>query len=109
MIIWKGLGFLVAVITFLVSLGAQLITETMTNDENYYQENSIPLAISILLSGIINGFLGKWINNTKPKILIDKETGEEVILKNNHSFFFIPMEYWSIILVIGSVLILIFK
>ena len=109
MIIWTRLGFLVLVITFLLSLGAEIITESMTNDENYYQENSLPFAVAILLSGIINGFLGKWLNNEKSKILIDKETGKEVILKNNHSLFFIPMEYWGVILVIGSVLILIFK
>lgn len=109
MIIWKGLGFLVAVITFLLSLVMEVVTESITNNEMYYQENSLPLAIAILLSGIINGVLGKRLNKQKARTLIDKETGEEVILKNDHSLFFIPMEYWGIILCVGAVLILFFK
>ncbi len=29
------------------------------------------------------------------KILIDPETGEEVLLKSSHSLFFIPIKYWT--------------
>ena len=67
------------------------------------------MALALLVAGIIIGPLGKWLNNRKAKILIDKETGEEVVVTNNNSLFFIPMEYWGIILIVSSALVFFFK
>ncbi|WP_434352591.1 hypothetical protein VH441_05055 [Psychrobacter sp. HD31] len=98
MIIWNGWGFLVAVITFGCSFLLEWFSEKMMGSETYYQENSAPLAIALLLAGLISGFLGNWLNTRKAKVFIDKETGQEVIMKDKHSLFFIPMEHWGIIL-----------
>jgi len=108
MLIWKGYGFLVGVITFLSSLVAQLICEYYTKDETYYTSHNAPLAYALVAAGIINGFLGNSLNNRKTKTYIDKETREEIVIKNDNSFFFIPMEYWSIILIIAAFLVLIY-
>ncbi len=109
MIIWKGWGFLVVVIVFSTSLVAEFISESITNDENYYQENSFPLSLALLTAGIINDLLGKWLNTRKTKVFIEKDTGKEIVIKNTHSLFFITMEYWGVILAVSSVLVYILK
>ena len=109
MIVWKGWGFLVAVIVFFTSLIAELISESFTNNENYYQEHGFPLSLALLVAGIISGLLGKWLNTRKAKVFIEKDTGKEIVIKNSHSLFFIPMEYWGIILAVSSVLVYILK
>ena len=109
MIIWKGWGFIVFINTFLLSLAGEIISESITKDDNFYQSNSIPITIVFMLSGVINGFLGKWLNSRNAKTHIDKETNQEITIKNKHSLFFIPMEYWGVILIFCSILLFIFK
>ncbi|MBF9255032.1 hypothetical protein I2I11_17165 [Pontibacter sp. 172403-2] len=109
MIIWRGMGFLVVVITFLALLAGELISESLTNDENYYQENKSPMVVAFFIAGIIIGLIGKGLNNKKGKVFIDKETRQEVTFKTKHELFFIPMEYWGYILVGCSILVVILK
>lgn len=98
--IWSGLGFLVVVIVYVSSFISELITREVTGDLDYYQNNHTPFYISIFVSCSIIYFLGQWLNTRKAKTYIDKATGEEIVFKNNHSFFFIRMEYWGIIICI---------
>ena len=107
MIIWSGLGFLVLFIIFANSLLANTINKAITGNDNSYQENTIPITISLLFSSIVIYFLGKWLNTRKAKTYIDKETGKEIIQKGDHSFFFIRMEYWGIIIPIIMIILLI--
>jgi glycerol uptake facilitator-like aquaporin len=103
MIIWNRWGFLVPVITLGTCIVSEILWEFITKDEKFYQNNPEPLAIALLVAGIINISFGNWINRRKARRLVDKETGEEVILKDNHSFFWIPIEYWGIVLIAWSI------
>jgi len=40
----------------------------------------------------------------KPRTVIDKETGQELVLKAKHDFFFIPMKYWPYLLLLLGVI-----
>jgi len=108
MIIWKGWGFLVVVITFLIVLAAELISEDLTHNESYYQEHSL-LALALLIAGIVNGALGKWLNSRKTKTVINNYSRKEIVVPNNHALLFIPMEYWGIILIVAAVIVLAVK
>jgi len=107
MIIWSGLGFLVAIILIVTTLLASIITGTITGNDSYFKDNSMPFVISLFISCAIIYFLGKWLNTRKTKTYIDKGTGKEIIFKNNHGFFFIRMEYWGIIIFILTIILLI--
>lgn len=109
MIIWSGFGFLAAIIPFLFLLSAQLIAEAVTSNPNIYQENMIPRALALLIAGPIVYLLGKWLNNRKLKTYIDKETGKELTTKGRHSLFFIPIQYWGIIFIIGAIFYIIIE
>ena len=109
MIIWNGKGYLVAVIIFGCSLITELVSERIYQDDRYYQTHSVPLASAFLMAGIIIWIVGRQLNKQKVKTLVDKQTGEEVVLKNNNSFFFIAMEYWAPIMFLASLGVLFFK
>jgi hypothetical protein len=36
----------------------------------------------------------------KKRVVIDKETGEEIVLASNHSLFFVPVQLWPVIFVV---------
>lgn len=108
MIIWNGLGFLVVVIGFGCLLITEFLTETAFNDDQYYQSHNWPAFVALLIAGVIVWFFGRHLNSKGAKCLIDPETNQEVMLKNNHSLFFIPMEYWGpIFLVLGIIFLFI--
>src|SRR5213593_2514369 len=98
MIIWRGYGFLVAVITFAVSLLTELMIEKINGDPTFYQSHSWPLAVALVISAAIIWTVDNRMSNQPEKVLIDKETGNEVSLKRSHELFFIKMKYWPAIL-----------
>lgn len=110
MIIWNGKGYLIAIIVFCCSLIGELISEKIYNDDTYYQAHSEPFAIALLTSGIITSTLAHILERrAKYGKLIDKETGEEVVIRSKDLFFFIPIKYWGPMLILSSLFVLIFK
>ncbi len=107
MLIWKGKGYLIFVIVFVISLLLELTTEAISGQDTFYQDHSWPLALALALSGAVIAFLSRKLVSEPPKTLIDKDTGEEYKLEAKHSLFFIKMDYWSYILIALSVLSLI--
>jgi hypothetical protein len=106
MLIWQGLGFLVAVIVFGCALAVNFITNAAVGD-GYYEKHNWPMAVSLMLSAAICWFLGNHLRKRSDRVAIDKETGREfVVNQSRHTLFFIPMHYWSpILLVIAMIAI----
>jgi MFS family permease len=104
-IIWQGLGFLVAVIVFGCSLVANLILNATVGD-GYYDHHKWPFAVSLIFSAAICWFLGNYLRTRSDRIAIDKETGKEfVVNQSRHTLFFIPMHYWSPILLLIALIL----
>jgi hypothetical protein len=91
MIIWKGYGLLVAVYAIVGFVIGVLFSNAIETDHTW------PVALSLSLAAAANYFTAKKLDS-KSKILIDPETGQQVILKNSDSLFFIPMMYWTYII-----------
>ena len=106
MIIWSGLGFLVALITFLFLLVAEYASESLFGDASYFQNHGWPKLMAFFISGVLVWLLGSYLNNKQGKVMIEKETGQEFFMKPNHSLFFIRMEYWGPILLILGIIAL---
>jgi hypothetical protein len=46
------------------------------------------------LSGLLDHYLGRKWNNVEGRLVQDLTTGEITEVKPDHSFFWIPMQYW---------------
>ncbi len=105
MIIWQGLGFLVAVIVFACSLAANFIFNAAVG-EGYYDRHMWPFAVSLIFSSAICWFLGSYLRTKLDRVVVDKETGKELVLnQSRHTLFFIPMHYWSPILLLIALIL----
>ena len=93
-----------AVIAFGLSLAANLITNGLTGSGAYWDAHKWPLALSLFASGAACLPLGLYFRDLKAQVLIDPKTGKEVILRQSHTLFFIPVLWWSPVLA-GFVLI----
>jgi hypothetical protein len=107
MIIWSGKGFLVAVFVFGCSLIANLITNTLTGGDLYWEQRRWPLGTSLLASATLSWMVGEASRRKHERVLIDRETGREVRLnEGDHSLFFVPMQWWGPILAVLGVAII---
>ena len=59
--------------------------------------SGIPIFISLALSSFACWKVGKRMNGGEGRILIDPDTSEKVLLKHEHTFWFIKLEYWGVL------------
>ena len=108
MIIWSGFGILVA----LVGFGCLILTEVVTRaafDEKYYQAHGWPKLAGFWVAAALVYVLGLWVDRQPGRAMIDKATGQEVLLKKRHALFFIPVRYWPYIFLALGVIFLFVK
>lgn len=99
MIIWSGLGFLVAVIGFASLILTEFVSEKVTGDDQFYQEHGWVILVAMLLAAGLTYGLHRLLLLQKGRVVIDKETGQEIVLRSSHSLFFIPVKWWPVVFV----------
>ena len=104
MIIWRGRGFLVAVIIFGSSLVANLIFNAEVGP-GYYDHHKWPFAVSLIVSAAICWFLGDYFRKRPGRVVIDRQSGKEFTLNKAHTLFFIPMRWWAPILLLWALIL----
>jgi uncharacterized membrane protein YfcA len=94
-IFWRGLGWLVPVLVFGLSLIGNLLCNAIYGD-GYYDHHKWPLAVALLIAGAICWFLGQYLKGRSDRIAVDKATGQEfVVNQSRNTLFFIPMHLWG--------------
>ena len=108
MIIWSGHGYLVAVFVFGASLLMELATESAFNDDNFYQREAWPLALALVIAGVLSFLVGLALNSSGERRLVDPTTNEEVVVQaEQHTLFFMKMHWWGPILFVIAVIVFI--
>ncbi|MGD7651655.1 MAG: hypothetical protein ACQCXQ_00475 [Verrucomicrobiales bacterium] len=95
MIIWAGMGILVPLITIVGIVIGVLLGSAVGCTE-------IGPGIGLVIGAFLNWLLWQKVYSKKPKVLIDPETGQQVLLAPKHSLFFIPVRAWTWIIAILS-------
>lgn len=96
LIIWKGVGWTVLPLYIAFYIGTQITVEVIYG-EGYSDTHVWQIYISTIASAILVAILGYWFNYKKRHLIVDDETGESR-LSPRHTFFFIPVEYWAILM-----------
>src|SRR5438874_12493217 len=98
MIIWSGMGWIVAAIGFGCFLAMELATRAIFQDNHYYQSHGWPKLVAFWIAASIVWPVGRSMNGGDDRELIDPKTGERVVLRRGqHRLFFVPVEYWGAI------------
>jgi hypothetical protein len=97
MLIWSGRGIL-SVLVFMISM---FICVSLFSKEG----SDYTFVVSFITTGLFSWFFGNmW--NTGQRVLIDKQTGKKVVFKNQHTLFWIPMQYIGYIFISIGIAIL---
>lgn len=106
LIIYKGKGWLVVVFVFACSFIANLLTNWITGNEQFWNNNKWPFCISLLAASILSFTVGYYLSSQESKIYIEKDSGKEIEIKPDHSLFFIRVTYWGPILLLIAIAVL---
>ena len=98
MIIWRGRGFAIAVITFGCLLLSEFLTEKAFQADDFYQTHGWPKLLGFWVGAAIVYALRGWMGKGHERSLIDKETGQEIRVSTEGELFFIRATYWPTIL-----------
>lgn len=96
MIVWQGFGFLAVLIP--IALAVLLSIADPSNSLVY--GNSTMLALSAAAVWAV----GKKLNGAPGRLLIDPVNRQPVLLKNKHTLFWIPMEWFALAWGAGAVI-----
>ncbi len=84
---WRGKGYLVPLITIVLSALSQLLIDAIFGAGTYTEHNAVTLILPLGITAIILWLVGRRLNR------------EAIQYGTEHTFMFIKMEYWSIILI----------
>lgn len=94
MIIWRGFGCLAIPIIAGCFFWVEVWFELISSHE-FYRDHGWPKVVAGLVAAVAVWFIGSYLNSRPGRALIDKQTGEEVVIRPSHDLFFIPMQWWS--------------
>ena len=103
MIIWSGLGFLVPVIGCAALLFTGLISEKIAGDAQFVQQHGWLSGVGMLVAAPLTYGFHRLLLLQKGRVVIDKETGHEVVLRSKHSLFFVPVKWWPVVFAVLGV------
>ena len=98
MIVWSGRGFLSVLVLIACFI---LFAKVLPDGQADYS-----FILSFFIAGAFSWFMGKKWNGQEGRTMLDKASGQEVIMKPNHTLFWIKMEYWGIVFVVFGLIIL---
>jgi len=98
MIIWKGWGISALLIPLILSLLAQTFFDSVYG-AGFYKASQWAMPLVILLSALPVYIMGDKLNNKPGRVVIDAQTNERIELKKTHSMFWLPLQYWSILII----------
>jgi len=101
MIIWRGKGGLVALITFVCALVTNAAVDQF-GGKGYWDVHRWTFGLALILSALLVFVLSRMID-TSERVLLDERTGERLLVSPKHDLFWIPVKWWPAILgVIGA-------
>ena len=106
MIVWSGWGILTIVIAALVGGGVTAAAVAALKGAGLPEAEGYALVLGLLAAAAVNWVVGRRLNSQPGREMIDKTTGQTLVLRRRHSLFFIRMEWWSLVLAAAAVVAL---
>ena len=107
MIVWQGFGFLGVLIPIL----SYMLTVKMFQGAlgvPFTDTHSWPGALGTLIGAGLVWLIARMLNSPG-RTLIDPVTGETVVLRKKHTFFFVPINYIAAVMAVVAIGMLFFK
>jgi hypothetical protein len=108
MITWSGKGYYVLLVAIGCQILAMMACNTILGDITIFKTHGWPKAAALIAAAAVIWLLAKSLRG-RTEYGIHKETGERVPYTPRDTLFFIPMQYWAIVLLLLAVYVGVFN
>ena len=102
MIIWRGAGFVGAIVVIVCLLGGQYILDSVMG-QGYTSSHKWAASVFILTAAAINWLIGINLEKFPPREWVDPKTQQTVLVKEKHTIFFMSLKYFAMLLAIWAI------
>jgi hypothetical protein len=95
-IFWRGWGILTILIVAVTAIVVGALLHALLTAAGRPDLAYLAVSLGLFAATAANWFIGRRMNSSEPRELIDTRTNQRVILHRLHTLFWIRMEYWSI-------------
>jgi hypothetical protein len=88
MIVWRGLGILVPFIAIPGAVVGSVLTLAVGHPD-------AGLGVGLGMAAAGNWFVWNRLTARQSKVMVDPQTGQQVMVKPKHSLFFVPTGVWT--------------
>ena len=100
-VVWSGFGALTALIAVVGAVVGQVALQPMLDGAGLSRTTG--LAAGLIVAAIDNWFVGVRLNNRPGRELVDAKPGQHVVRRRRNTLVFLPMQYWSVpLLLLGA-------
>ena len=97
MVIWQGAGFAGVLFPIILLLAGQYGLDAVMGD-GYYSSHSWAPASLLAIAALAVWAFGATLNKRPGRELVDPQTQEKVVLKEKHTIFWMPLQYFAIVI-----------
>lgn len=104
MIVWRGKGLLVLLVGFVCSWLIEWLADSVfgipEGRQHYREAHSWVWLLSMGSSAVACWFVGQQLEAHElktAKVVIDKETGQDIRLVGRNDMFWIPVKWWAVV------------
>jgi hypothetical protein len=105
MLVWRGAGILAAFVAAFGAIAAQIVFISISGDDHFVRNHWWAYFIVGLSAALAVWGFSRYLDRDKGRVVIDKASGKEILLKKKHDIFFIPVRFWPYIIVGFTVLL----
>jgi hypothetical protein len=101
MIVWRGWGIVVVVLS-----GAALLLTQLAGDAilgaGFYTAHRWPRFVGLALAAGLVWLFSRILDARPGRVVIDQETGEQLTLRGGDHLFFVPLRFWPPLLLVAG-------
>jgi hypothetical protein len=102
MIVWRGWGILVVVLSAVPLLIVQLATDAVLG-HGYYLTHGWPKFVALAQAAMIVWMFGRVLDSRPGRVVIDQQTGQRLTLDGGDHLCFVPVRYWPVLLLLAGI------
>ena len=94
--VWSGWGILVLPVVMGTAIAVGAVAGLALRALGHPELTFLAVSLSLFAAAAANWLVGRRLNGTPPRELVDPATNQRVLLQRLHKLFWIRMEYWSL-------------
>ncbi|EIZ86520.1 hypothetical protein WYO_0788 [Methylobacterium sp. GXF4] len=94
--IWSGWGIVVVPVALGTAVAVGALGGLALRALGHPELTFLAVSLGLFAAAAATWMVGRRLNTTPPRALIDPATNARILLRRRHTLFWVPAQYWSV-------------